>query len=166
MYKATSIDASLARDSTSECLRTSYLNSMVHVRYILTEKVQKKFRNDLKLIHFSQNLSIEDACYNVALEGKTTLFVDEVSAKFNGESLEICYDLCFLASCTVSFQEITKYIALHEERISKLPRPVFHYSKVGKTSIKERKSYNILISSLIVEGIQQHKSKKNKLFSS
>jgi hypothetical protein len=29
------------------------------------------------------------------------------------------------------FQDIAQYIALHEERISKLPRPVFHYSKVG-----------------------------------
>jgi hypothetical protein len=40
----------------------------------------KNLLNDFKLIHFSQNLSIEDACYNVALEGKTTLFVDEVNA--------------------------------------------------------------------------------------
>ncbi len=46
----------------------------------LTEKVQQNFLRDFKLIYFSQNLSIEDACYNVALEGKTTLFVDEVNA--------------------------------------------------------------------------------------
>ncbi len=72
---------------------------------------------------------------------------------FKGKSPEICFDLCFMASCTVSFQEITKYIALHEERISKLPRPVFHYSKVGKTYITGRKSCNILNSSLLVKGI-------------
>ncbi len=49
----------------------------------------KNLLNDFKLIHFSQNLSIEDACYNVALEGKTTLFVDEVNASWGGSFEEI-----------------------------------------------------------------------------
>jgi hypothetical protein len=52
------------------------------------------------------------------------------------------------------FQDIAQYIALHEERISKLPRPVFHYSKVGIIPFKKGKLLNIFfLSSKTVKNV-------------
>ncbi len=97
VYTPVSVEASLARDSTSVCLRASYLNSMLRVCYF--KNVSSKLFAQLHLtvsINF-QNFSFEDACYNVAVEGKTTFFADRVCWQLHSQFLTAVFTI--LNSC-------------------------------------------------------------------